>query len=332
MKPIKCDNCKMFFDGDKYENCPHCKAAVSDDNEDSAVVEREVSQKRTTGKHTEKKTTEKKLTEKKPTEKKVTEKKQAESKSNEGSKKESSLKRLFKKKTKEEIEEEVVSEEIVTAAPPKKSGKTESKVSKKEEDYDEDDEYIESEEGYIIPEDEETHQPYDKNDVEEDDEDDDDEIYEGETVDPKAVPSIKDAVKKADSTFNSADEKTVAFYNFSNAVEPVVGWIICVEGEYMGESFNLKSGRNNIGRSLAMDIALAKEKSVSRERHAAITFEPNHKKFYIQGGESSGLTYVNDELVMMFTELKDYDVITLGQSKFVFLRLCNDKFSWDNYS
>lgn len=353
MKPIKCDNCKMFFDGDKYENCPHCKAAASEDND--AVVEKAVSQKKTTGRPSEKKTTEKKATEKKATEKKVTEKKvtekkatekkttekkQAESKASEPAhKKESSLKRLFKKKTKEEIEEEVVSEEVVPAAAPKKSGKASSKAAYKDDD-DEEDEYTESEEGYILPDDEETQPRYAIDDDDEDDEvdedevddDDDDDDYDGETVAPNAVPSIKDALKNADSTSNSADEKTVAFYNFSNAVEPVVGWIICVEGEYMGESFNLKSGRNNIGRSLAMDIALAKEKSVSRERHAAITFEPNHKKFYIQGGESSGLTYVNDELIMMFTELKDYDIITLGQSKFVFLRLCNDKFSWDNYT
>ena len=315
MKPIKCNNCKMFYDGDKYESCPHCKAATTEENEEKAV-EKEVSQRSVTGRRTEKKTTQK------DPEKKVTEKKTTEKRDEEEPPKKKKFGDIFKKKTKEEIEEEVVSEEVVPEIEePKKTTKTEKgssskKVSSKriEEEEDEEEEIIEEE----IDETEDV--------VDDEPEEDDEDIV------PASVPSIKDAVQRADSTANSADEKTVAFYNFSNAIEPVVGWIICVEGEYMGESFSLKSGRNNIGRSLAMDIALAKEKSVSRERHASITFEPNQKKFYIQSGESSGLTYVNGELIMMFTELKDYDVITLGQSRYVFLRLCGKKFSWDDYT
>lgn len=143
--------------------------------------------------------------------------------------------------------------------------------------------------------------------------------------------SIAEAIKQADSTAGAFDQKTVAFYNFSNSVEPVVGWLVCIKGMYKGESFNIKSGRNNIGRSQGMDIALAQEKSVSRERHASITFEPHQKKFFVQAGESSGLTYVNDEILMTFKELSDYDRITLGESEFVFLRLVGEKFSWEKY-
>lgn len=149
---------------------------------------------------------------------------------------------------------------------------------------------------------------------------------------PEPENSLAAAVKNAGSVVQSSNDKTVAFYNFANDVEPVVGWIVCVEGEYKGEGFPLKSGRNNIGRSLNMDVALAKEKSVSRERHAVITFEPHQKKFFVQSGESSGLTYVNNEILMTFKELQDYDVIALGECKFVFVRLVNDRFSWDNYS
>ncbi len=143
-------------------------------------------------------------------------------------------------------------------------------------------------------------------------------------------PPIGVAIQQAASTQDEG--KTIGIYNIPNSSgAPVVGWLICVQGESVGECFNIRSGRNNVGRSVSMDISLVKEKSVSRERHCSITFEPHQKKFFIQAGESSGLTYVNDELVMTFAPLKDYDMILLGNSKFVFLRLVNDKFSWDDY-
>lgn len=155
-------------------------------------------------------------------------------------------------------------------------------------------------------------------------------------VEPVAPVSISEAVKQADSVQSNdaierfVDEKTVAFYNLSNDVEPVVGWLVGLKGEYKGVSFTLKSGRNYIGRSLNMDVALAKENTVSRDRHSIISFDPKQKKFFIQSGESRGLTYVNGELLMSFREINIYDVISLGACDLMFVPLCTDRFSWEN--
>lgn len=143
--------------------------------------------------------------------------------------------------------------------------------------------------------------------------------------------SLQKAVAATNAKSIETDSKTIGFFSVESGAEPVVGWLVCVKGEYIGESFNLKSGRNNIGRALNMDIPLAKEPSVSRDRHAVLTFEPMKKKFILQAGESNGLTYLNDELVVMFGELKNYDVIRLGQAEFVFVGLCNGDFSWEKY-
>ena len=142
--------------------------------------------------------------------------------------------------------------------------------------------------------------------------------------------SIYEAVKNATAVQSTADQKTIAFYNFSNDIEPVVGWLVCTKGVYRGASFNLKTGRNNIGRALTMDVALAQEKSVSRERHASIMFEPHQKKFFVQSGEGNGLTYVNKELLMMFKELQPYDVISLGACELMFVPLCGENFDWED--
>ena len=142
---------------------------------------------------------------------------------------------------------------------------------------------------------------------------------------------LQQAVAAVTSHSASEDAKTVAFYDFGNEESPLVGWLVCVKGEYLGQGFELKSGQNYIGRAQNMSIALARESSVSRHRHANIIFDPIKNVFYIQQGESSGLTYLNGELVMEHVQLNSYDIIRLGNAEFVFLPFCGDRFSWDNY-
>lgn len=145
-----------------------------------------------------------------------------------------------------------------------------------------------------------------------------------------SIGSLQEAVNEVKLPNNLEDTKTMAFYDVGVS-EPVVGWLVCVKGEYVGESFNLKTGRNTIGRSLKMDVLLSKEVSVSRDRHAIITYEPKHRKFYIQPGEGSGLTYRNDELIMLPTEIKNYDKIQIGNCEMIFCAFCGENFSWEEY-
>ena len=144
------------------------------------------------------------------------------------------------------------------------------------------------------------------------------------------TPTLKEIVTAVLPTGLVGDVKTVAFYNIKGD-EPVVGWIVCIKGEYFGQSFNLKTGHNNIGRSLDMDVPLAKELSISRNKHAIITYEPKKRLFFLKAGESSGLTYLNGELVMAFIQINAYDKIGFGSSEYVFIPCCSEKFTWEDY-
>ncbi len=141
-------------------------------------------------------------------------------------------------------------------------------------------------------------------------------------------PLLK-SVSEVRETVHYEETKTVAFYD--NAEEPVVGWLVCVRGEYFGMGFPIKTGKNMIGRSSRMDIALTKEVSVSRDRHAILIYEPKKKQFFIQPGEGNGLTYVNEDLLMVPQEIHDYDVIQIGNVAFALRTLCGEKFSWETY-
>lgn len=130
----------------------------------------------------------------------------------------------------------------------------------------------------------------------------------------------------------SEDQKTVAVWDAPSGADPVVGWLVCVKGEYFGQSFNLKTGNNSVGRAMNMDIPLAQEPSVSRNKHCVITFEPQNQVFYIQQGESSGLTYLNGNIVMTPTQMNAQDKIKLGTAEFILIPFCMDGFRWEDYS
>lgn len=136
----------------------------------------------------------------------------------------------------------------------------------------------------------------------------------------------------ADVRTNPAPQKSGYAANSSaNYTEPVVGWLVCVKGAHLGECFNIYSGKSSMGRNPENRIVFSKDMHISRERHAYILYEPKKREFYIQSGESSGLTYLNEENVMGSKKLNAFDIIELGGSQFVFVPLCCDKFAWEKY-
>lgn len=305
MKPIKCELCSKYYDEDKYDVCPHCNnaqtSAFSVKNE--PVVENDAFKEQSSS-----------------------DRKGFFSKRNKGlfSKRSNNINNDAKNDADDSLDVysssvndffaigQATSTEKVNNDSAKQAITNEPILEKaydvqKIEDYYEE-AAIDNDEPVIENVEEETY----------------------EEVEEPATP-LAEAIKQANAVNNTTDFKTVAYYNFSNDIEPVVGWLVCVKGEYKGESFSLKSGRNNIGRALTMDVALAQEKTVSRERHASITFDPQQKQFFVQSGEGRGLTYLNKELLMTFKELKKGDIITLGSCELLFYPLCGEDFAWDDY-
>ena len=161
---------------------------------------------------------------------------------------------------------------------------------------------------------------------------------ESENVFGDDVPTTDN--QRAIESIGNNDGKTFGFFHIEEDVseesnnfvsEPVVGWIVCVSGKHLGESFNVFAGRNSIGRGNNNLIVISKDPQISREKHAFITYEPKKRVFYIASGDSSGLTYLNEEMVDSSVQLNYLDTIEMGKSQFVFVPLCGDRFSWDNY-
>lgn len=144
--------------------------------------------------------------------------------------------------------------------------------------------------------------------------------------------SLNEAISivEAGPKLDTDDNKTVSYYSNTVGTEPVVGWLVCTEGKYFGQSFSLKSGRNFIGRSPSMDVALDGDSSISREKHAIIIYEPKGRVFFAQPGESRELFYLNDKVVLTNEVLHPYDVFTIGNTKLLFIPCCCEKFAWED--
>lgn len=145
--------------------------------------------------------------------------------------------------------------------------------------------------------------------------------------------SLQEAVKKAVS---SNEEKTIGFFstsgsNISVNSEPVVGWLVCIKGKHFGQSFNIAAGRNSIGRSDSNKIIIANDEAVSRNKHAWLTYEPKKREFYIQPGEGSGLSYLNDDNIMESKKLQANDVLEFGNGQYMLVPLCGENFTWEDY-
>lgn len=131
------------------------------------------------------------------------------------------------------------------------------------------------------------------------------------------------------------DQKTVGIFQHgisgNKGTQPVVGWLVGIEGECIGQSFQLREGKNFVGRGEDMDVVIRGDMAVARKRHACVIFEPRAGIFYAQPGESHELFYLNDNVVLNSEILKSHDVITLGETSLMFIPLCGSDFSWDTY-
>lgn len=111
--------------------------------------------------------------------------------------------------------------------------------------------------------------------------------------------------------------------------DPVVGWLVVIDGPGKGHSVEIGAGANPMGRGDDQRAPLPwGDKEISRERHAIIIFDPKSRRFYIHSGDSHNLSYLDGEVLMAPRELRGGETITLGATTLRFVPFCSDQFSW----
>jgi hypothetical protein len=113
--------------------------------------------------------------------------------------------------------------------------------------------------------------------------------------------------------------------------DPVVGWLVIIGGPGQGQALPLGYGRNSIARGAKARISLDfGDLEISRDEHAVITYDPKGRRFYLQHGGGTNLTYLNEQPVLVPTELQGKEIIWLGQTQLRFVPFCGEDFDWQS--
>jgi len=126
---------------------------------------------------------------------------------------------------------------------------------------------------------------------------------------------------------NDRENKTVAFYQSEMKADPVVGWLVSLDGPERGRDYRLHAGRNFIGRSLKMDIMLTDDDGVTRENHCSVVYDKEGNTFSLVPGNGTN-TYINDSLLAEPVPISDDDVVRLGTTTLVFNAFCKGERKW----
>ena len=117
--------------------------------------------------------------------------------------------------------------------------------------------------------------------------------------------------------------------NFNaDAPEPVVGWLVCVEGPMKGTDYRIHAGYNYIGREVG-DIHIHGDNQISRQNHAMIAYDSGDHAYYFGPSGGRNLIRVNGKTILNAVEVKNYDIFTIGTSKLMFVGLCGPHFDWN---
>lgn len=141
----------------------------------------------------------------------------------------------------------------------------------------------------------------------------------GQTVMPEAIRRRMEQER---------DNRTVGEFKRKLGYEPVVGWLVCVEGPEVGKDYRLYGRINTIGRAEDNDVVLAQEHTVSQKNHVRLAYDAKHNNYQLIPGDGSNVTYLNDEPLYVPQRLNAYDVLEMGETKLIFVPLCNDRFCW----
>lgn len=111
--------------------------------------------------------------------------------------------------------------------------------------------------------------------------------------------------------------------------DPVVGWLVCIEGATKGTDYRIHSQNNYIGRSAKMDISIPEDSHISAENSAIIAYDNEDRVFYFGPCSGRNIVRVNGKPALSVEKIEAYDVLTIGTTKLLFVPLCGDRFDWN---
>ncbi len=123
--------------------------------------------------------------------------------------------------------------------------------------------------------------------------------------------------------------KTVAMFETSEGVSPVTGWLVKTNGKSKGKDYRIHADHNYIGRGRKNDIVIDDDETISREKHAVLSYDDRERAFYLANGEGKSMVRVNGKALLEPVTLSAGDRVQIGKSEFIFQPFCGKGFTWE---
>jgi hypothetical protein len=141
-------------------------------------------------------------------------------------------------------------------------------------------------------------------------------------------------VAQSDEEAGDDEEKTVFLpagvgSEVEKGFDPAVAWLVVIKGPGRGEYCPVFYGQNSIGRGENQRIRLNfGDTRITRDSHAFLIYDDMARKFFLRDNGKANLLRLNEAPVMVPTEVKDRDQISLGETVLLFVALCGQEFDW----
>ncbi len=116
----------------------------------------------------------------------------------------------------------------------------------------------------------------------------------------------------------------------STRADPVVGWLVVLDGPGKGNFRPIFKGSNTIGRSGSQRVPIDfGDDAISSEKQAFLTYDERKRSYQLVPNlERPNLVYHNDAALTSNVDLKQHDKVMLGRTTLLFVPLCGPDFDW----
>ena len=112
-------------------------------------------------------------------------------------------------------------------------------------------------------------------------------------------------------------------------LDPPVGWLVIVRGPGKGHVLTLGNGMNVMGRSSDSRVCIDfGDDTIARANHARLVYEPRQRRYLLNHGDGSNLTYLNNDVVTESVGVKSGAMIEVGETTLRFQAFCSKDFDW----
>lgn len=114
------------------------------------------------------------------------------------------------------------------------------------------------------------------------------------------------------------------------ASDPLVGWLVVVDGPGRGRSVQLGYGMNIVGRGVGNRVPLDfGDDQISTDDHFRIAYDRENRRFHLVPGRGTNLVYVAGSPLLGPVELQPGEELRVGATRLRFVPFCSTEWDWE---